>query len=59
MNREYKPSPDFVSKVMKQVHVYEASRTCFVEWFSSHPFMRYALAGGGTLFGVFKAVPVF
>ncbi len=59
MNQEYKPSPDFVCKVMKQVHAYEASRTSFVEWFSTHPFIRYALAGGGTLFGIFKAVPVF
>ena len=59
MNREYKPSPDFVSKVMEQVYVYEASRSSFVEWFSSNPFIRYALAGGGTLFGIFKAVPVF
>ena len=59
MNEEYKPSPDFVSKVMEQVHAYEASQTSFVEWFISHPFMRYALAGGGTLFGIFKSVPVF
>ena len=59
MNEEYKPSPDFVSKVMEQVHAYEASQTSFVEWFISHPSIRYALAGGGTLFGIFKTVPVF
>jgi hypothetical protein len=59
MNEEYKPSLDFVSKVMEQVHAYEASRTSFAEWFLSHPALRYALAGGGTLFGIFKAVPVF
>lgn len=59
MNEEYKPSPDFVSKVMGRVHTYEASRTSFTEWFISHPSIRYALAGGGTLFGIFKAVPVF
>ena len=59
MNQEYKPSPDFVSKVMEQVHAYETSRTSFMEWFNNHPFIRYALAGGGTLFGIFKAVPVF
>ena len=59
MNEEYKPSPDFVAKVMVQVHAYEESRTSFVDWFISHPFMRYALAGGGTLFGIFKSVPVF
>jgi len=59
MNEEYKPSPDFVSKVMEQVHAYEVSRTSFVEWLISHPSIRLALAGGGTLFGIFKAVPVF
>ena len=59
MNEEYKPSLGFVSKVMEQVHTYEASRTSFVEWFNSHPSLRYALAGGGTLFGIFKSVPVF
>jgi hypothetical protein len=59
MNEKYKPSLDFVSKVMEQVHAYEASRTSFVEWFISHPSIRYALAGGGTLFGIFKAVPFF
>lgn len=59
MNQEYKPSPDFVAKVMVQVHAYEESRTSFVDWLINHPFMRYALAGGGTLFGIFKSVPVF
>jgi hypothetical protein len=59
MSEEYKPSPDFVSKVMQQVYAYEASRTSFVEWCINHPFIRYAVAGGGTLFGIFKAVPVF
>ncbi len=59
MSDEYSPSQDFVSKVMQQVRVYEASRTSFVEWFISHPSIRYALAGGGTLFGIFKSVPVF
>jgi len=59
MNAEYKPSPDFVSKVMEQVHVYEASQTSFAEWLLSHFSIRFALAGGGTLFGILKAVPVF
>lgn len=59
MSEEYKPSPDFVAKVMEQVHAYEASRTSFVDYCISHPFMRYALAGGGTLFGIFKSAPVF
>jgi hypothetical protein len=59
MSEEFKPSLDFVSKVMDQVHAYEESRTSFVEWFISHPSIRYALAGGGTLFGIFKSIPVF
>lgn len=59
MSEEYKPSLDFVSKVMQQVHTYESSRTSFVDWCINHPFIRYAVAGGGTLFGIFKAVPVF
>lgn len=59
MNGEYEPSQDFVAKVMEQVHAYEVSRTSFAEWFMSHPSIRYALAGGGTLLGIFKAVPVF
>ena len=44
---------------MEQVHAYEASRTSFAEWVIGHPFIRYALAGGGALFGIFKTVPVF
>ncbi|MDA8428695.1 MAG: hypothetical protein M0T70_05515 [Geobacteraceae bacterium] len=59
MSEEYTPSPDFVAKVMVQVRAYEASRISFAEWFIGHPFMRYALAGGGTLFGIFKSVAVF
>ena len=59
MNEEFKPSPVFVARVMDRVHDYEASRRTFVEWLISHPALRYALAGGGTLFGVFKALPVF
>jgi len=59
MNEEYKPSQDFVSKVMRQVYAYEESRTSFMEWCLNHHFIRYAVAGGGTLFGIFKAVPVF
>ncbi|MFH1026851.1 MAG: hypothetical protein V1791_02490 [Pseudomonadota bacterium] len=59
MSENYQPSHDFVAQVMKQVHAYEASRTSLVAWCIDHPFIRYALAGGGTLFGIFKAVPVF
>lgn len=59
MNEEYKPTLGFVSRVMEEVHAYEASRTTFLDWFIGHPLIRFALAGGGTLFGIFKAVPVF
>ena len=59
MNEAYNPSPDFVARVMAQVHAYEAQRRSLLErivW--SRP-VRYALAGGGTVFGILKAVPVF
>ena len=59
MNEEYKPSPDFVARVMGRVHAYEAARVSLVERiFWSRP-VRYAVAGGGTIFGILKAVPVF
>ncbi|GAM10906.1 hypothetical protein OR1_03206 [Geobacter sp. OR-1] len=59
MNDEYKPSPDFVAKVMQRVHAYEAEKVSFIERiFWSRP-VRYALAGGGTVFGILKAAPVF
>jgi len=56
---EYKPSPDFVAKVMRRVQAFEARKVPLVErlvW--SRP-IRYALAGGGTIFGILKAAPVF
>ncbi|NVN90511.1 MAG: hypothetical protein HXX11_07875 [Desulfuromonadales bacterium] len=59
MNEEFRPSLDFVTRVMEQVHAYDQSKVSFLVWFVNHPSIRYALAGGGTLFGIFKAVPVF
>jgi hypothetical protein len=59
MNQGYKPSSDFVSRVMKQVYAYEASKVLFIGWFTCHPYLRYVLVGGGALFGIFKAVPAF
>jgi hypothetical protein len=59
MNEEYKPSFDFVSKVMKQVHEYEESKFSFTEWLIKHPSLRYALAGSGALLGIFKTIPAF
>jgi hypothetical protein len=59
MNEEYKPSFDFVSKVMKQVYEYEASKYSFTEWLIRNPFIRYVLAGSGALLGIFKTVSAF
>lgn len=59
MNEEYKPSLDFVSKVMERVHAYEASKISFTDWLFGHPYLRYVLAGGGTLVGIFKAASAF
>lgn len=59
MFEEYKPSPDFVAKVMARVHAYEARKAPLVErLFCCRP-VRYGLACGGTLLGILKAVPVF
>lgn len=59
MNEEYKPAPDFVDRVMRQVYAYEAGRHSLVErLFWSRP-VRYVLACGGTIFGILKAAPVF
>ena len=59
MNEEYKPSQDFVSRVMDQVYEYEASKISFIEWLAGHPFIRYALIGSGALLGIFKTIPAF
>lgn len=54
--KEFEPSKDFVSKVMKSVHAYErkqAWKRLFSETLpNSRPF-RYALSGSGVLFGIF------
>ena len=59
MNEEYEPSPDFVEKVMARVHIFEAQRVSFLGWLVASRPIRYALAGGGTIFGILKAAPVF
>jgi len=59
MSEEFEASADFVDRVMRQVRAYEAKRLPLYErilW--SRP-VRYALAGGGTIFGILKAAPVF
>lgn len=59
MNEGFKPSPDFVAKVMERVHAYEAGEISLYEQLISSRPIRYVLACGGTLIGVFGAVPVF
>jgi hypothetical protein len=59
MSEEFKASADFVDRVMRQVRAYERQRLPIYERiFWSRP-VRYALAGGGTIFGILKAAPVF
>jgi len=59
MNEDYKPSPDFVARVMRQVHLFEDQKISFVERFFCSRQLRYALAGGGAVFGILRAIPVF
>jgi hypothetical protein len=59
MKEEFKPSSDFVSRVMDHIYEYEASKFSFTEWLMMHPSIRYALAGGGAIFGIFKTVSAF
>ena len=59
MREEYKPSTDFVSKVMRHVYAYEESKISLIEWLSIHPSIRYAMLGIGALLGIFKTVPAF
>ncbi len=59
MNEGYKPSSDFVEKVMVRVYRFEAERVSLFERLIASRPLRYALAGGGTVFGILKAVPVF
>jgi hypothetical protein len=57
--KEFEPSKDFVSTVMRNVHAYERSqafkRVLLGKLLASRPF-RYAMSGGGVLIGVF--IPV-
>ena len=59
MNETYEPSPDFVEKVMARVYRFEAERVSFFNLISVSKPVRYALAGGGTVFGILTAAPVF
>jgi len=59
MNQAYEPSPHFVAKVMSRVHAYDAAKVTLAERLLWSRQVRYLLAGGSTLFGILKAVPVF
>jgi hypothetical protein len=59
MKKGYKPSTDFVTKVMEQVYAYESSRPSFTGWLVTHPSIRYILVGSGALFGILQTVSAF
>jgi hypothetical protein len=59
MSEEFSPSPDFVAKVMQRIHSYEAKRNDIADRLAWSRQVRYLLAGGGTVFGVLTAMPVF
>jgi hypothetical protein len=54
--KEFEPSKDFVSRVMRNVHAYERSqafkRRFLGKILASRPF-RYAVSGGGVIIGIF------
>jgi hypothetical protein len=58
MNIKYEPSPDFVSKTMRRIYDYEASKSSFLQRIGIHHLHRYALALGGALFGILTATRV-
>ncbi len=54
--KEFKPSDDFVSRVMKSVYTYESMQGVklkFSEKLLTSRLFRYALSGGGIFFGIF------
>ncbi len=60
MNNNYEPSPDFVSKTMRRVYEYEASKSSFLKKIKIYDLLqRNALALCGALFGVLTATHVF
>lgn len=59
-NKEYQPSPDFVSKTMRRVYAYESSRKALLARVGMYNLLqRYVLALGGALFGILNATRVF
>ena len=60
MNKNYEPSPDFVSKTMRRVYDFEASKSSFFKNIKIYGLLqRNALALCGALFGVLTATHVF
>jgi hypothetical protein len=54
--KEFEPSDDFVSKVMKSVYAYEGTQGVelkFARKLIASRLFRYALSGGGIFAGVF------
>lgn len=57
---EYQPDPKFVSKTMRRVYAYEASRkTLPARVWVYNMLQRNVLALGGALFGILSATRVF
>lgn len=58
----YKPSGNFVAKVMADVYAYEAAKrreTTRSEVFLSHRFVRYALSAGGAILGLIQIIRIY
>ena len=54
--KEFRPSADFVSKVMKKVHACENTEEMkleFTERLLASRLFRYAMSGGGIFVGIF------
>ena len=54
--KEFRPSADFVSKVMKKVHAYEDTQEMKLgisERLLASRLFRYAMSGGGIFVGIF------
>ena len=59
-SNNYQPNPDFVSKTMKRVYAYEASKKSLLTKVEIYNVLqRYVLALGGALFGILNATRVF
>ena len=59
MNTQYEPSPDFVSRTMKKIHLYEVSKKSWLKPFNWYDLQRYMLALGWAVFGVLTATRAF